>query len=48
MSITQGGYGFPFLAPAVYCYISTGRFNTPEADDIPDGMLKFAVEKVAK
>ena len=46
MSITQGGHGFPFLARAVYSYISTGEYITPAETDIPDGTLKFAVKKV--
>lgn len=46
MSITQGGHGFPFLARAVYSYISTGQYTTPAETDIPDDTLKFAVNKV--
>lgn len=48
MSIAQGGSGFPFLAPPVYAYISSGNCSTInwELEDIADPTLKFAVEKV--
>lgn len=48
MSIAQGGNGFPFLAPPVYDYISSGKYNIDECkfDDIPDPVLKFSVKKV--
>ena len=48
MSVTQGGGGFPFLAPPVYEYITTGKYTNiaVSTTDIPDMTLKFAVEKV--
>ena len=48
MSIVQGGSGFPFLAPPVYSYLSTGKCNNIDwqLEDVPDPTLKFAVEKV--
>ena len=48
MSIAQGGSGFPFLAPAVYEYISIGKITNVEVDvhSMSDGFLKFAITKV--
>lgn len=48
MSITQGGSGFPFMAPPVYEYISSGKYTDIECDieNISEPTLKFAVKKV--
>ena len=53
MSITQGGCGLPFLARAVFNYISgIGDVYcigaTINDDEIPDGLLKLVVRKVIK
>ena len=51
MSITQGGCGIPFLAPAVYEYISTGKLSSNIElclDDVPYPNLQFALRKVRK
>ena len=48
MSVTQGGYGFPFLALPVYHYLCTGKCTNVDipAVDIPDPVLKFVLAKV--
>ena len=51
MSITQGGCGLPFLARAVFNYISGIGECIGAAindDEIPDGLLKLVVRKVIK
>lgn len=47
MSVIQGGCGFPFLARS-FDYVVQGHYkgiNVP-VEDIPDGTLRFIVEKV--
>ena len=48
MSIAQDGNGIPLLAKQVYSYIVTEKYTDFKVEmcDIPDGTLKFAVEKV--
>ena len=48
MSVAQGGNGLPVLAAQVYVYIVSGDYAnfSVVVEDIPDGYLKFAVEKV--
>jgi hypothetical protein len=48
MSVIQGGCGFPFLARPLFDYLVQGHYkgiNVP-VEDIPDGTLRFIIEKV--
>ena len=49
MSIVQGGSGFPFLAPAVYEYLVSGKCTgiTLQNSDVPDHTLQFVLSKVS-
>ena len=48
MSILQGGGGFPFLAEAVYEYLSTQKCLgvSIAAEDMPNATLRFVIQKV--
>ncbi len=45
MSIVQGGCGIPFLAPAVYEYLVSGKCTriTLQNSDVPDHTLQFVL-----
>ena len=48
MSVTQGGSGFPFLAPPVYDYLCTGKCTgiSLKNEEALDSMLQFVLSKV--
>lgn len=48
MSITQGGYGFPALHPAVYKYMATGSYLGLDLPltDVPDAEVRVLIEQV--
>ena len=48
MSVIQGGCGFPFLARPLFDYLVQGHYKgiSVPVEDIPDGTLRFIVEKV--
>ena len=49
MSMTQGGHGFPCLAPCVYHYLVSGELTgaVVETSDVPDHQLQVILEKVS-
>ena len=47
MSVIQGGFGFPVLAPAIYEYMITGNINIPvEKEHISDPEISLIVNTV--
>ena len=47
MSIAQGGPGFPVLADATYCYITTGEATDEVSNEDLPLHLKNVVDQVA-